>query len=278
MKTMLRGTRRVALAAATSCTLALGAGGCAISTQQEVALGQQYAAQANQQLPIVEDAALQQYFNALGNQIASHGRRNLDWHFYIVNTDEVNAFALPGGFVYVNRGVIEKAANLSELAGVLGHEISHVELRHSAKQLERQHTANLGLNLAYILMGRAPSGVEQAAIQVGGTAVFASYSRQAETEADDNAVPLLVRSGIDPHGLLTFFQKLLDMQQRQPGTVEQWFTTHPTTRARIADVRRLLQKYPQSGQLQTNSQAFERFKSRMQRYPAPPPQYRSNGE
>ncbi len=276
MKTMLRATRRLALATTTSCALAFGAGGCAISTQQEVALGQQYAAQANQQLPIVEDAALQQYISALGNQLASHGRRNLDWHFYIVNTDEVNAFALPGGFVYVNRGVIEKASNLSELAGVLGHEISHVELRHSAKQIERAQTANLGVNLAYILLGRAPSGVEQAAIQVGGTAVFANYSREAETQADENAVPLLVRTGIDPEGLLTFFQKLLDMQKRQPSTVEQWFATHPTAQDRIADVRRLLQKYPQSGQLQTNSQAFARFKSRMERYPAPPPQYRTN--
>lgn len=277
MTLTFHGLRRATAVALTAGTLGVGAAGCAMSTQQEVQLGQQYAAQVNQQLPIVQDASLNRYISALGTEIASHGRRNLDWHFYIVNTDQVNAFALPGGFVYVNRGLIERTRNMSELAGVLGHEISHVELRHSAKQIERQQTANVGLNLAYILLGRAPSGAEQAAIQVGGTAVFAKYSRDAERQADENAVPLLVRTGIDPHGLVTMFQTLLSEEQRNPSSVEQWFATHPTTQARISDVEQVLRKYPQSSRLQENSSAYSQFKSRLRSYPQPPAQYRSSG-
>ncbi len=267
MKKRVRG-RVLPLVLAT--TAGVGAAGCAISTQQEVQIGQQYAAQVNSQLPMVNDASLLSYVRSLGEQIASHGRRNLDWHFYIVNTDEVNAFALPGGFVYVNRGLIDHASNMSELAGVLAHEISHVELRHSAKQLEREQAANVAVTLPYILMGRTPSTAERAAIQVGGSAVFASYSREAEGEADANAVPLLVKSGIDPHGLVTMFQELLREQQAQPSVVAQWFSTHPTTQQRITDVRQELQRYPSSSRLLTHSSAFQRFKSRLAAYPAPP--------
>src|SRR5690606_13613576 len=93
-----------------------------ISTQQEVQMGQQYAAQINQQLPIIENAEISRYINVLGDSIATPSDdRNLDWHFYVVNSGEVNAFASPGGFIYVNRGLIERADKLDELAGVLGH-------------------------------------------------------------------------------------------------------------------------------------------------------------
>jgi predicted Zn-dependent protease len=244
---------------------------CGISTQQEVEMGAQYAAEINQQLPIVEDATLHNYINRLGRQIAAQGDRQLDYRFYIVNAEEVNAFAVPGGYVYLNRGLIEATDNQAELAGVLAHEIAHVEERHSVEQMEKAQGANLGLTAAYVLLGRQPSGVERAGVGVVGSAIFAGFSRDAEREADDRAVPLLVRSGIDPRGLTSFFEELLEMQQRQPSTVERWFSTHPTTRERIRDVEAAIARLPAASLrgLRTNTSDYASFQQRMRNHPAP---------
>lgn len=252
------------------------ASACSIGQRDEVALGRQYAAEINRELPIVDDPVVTRYINLLGRNIAQQGDRNLDYTFYVVNTNAVNAFAVPGGFIYVNRGLIERSANLSELAGVLAHEVAHVEERHGVQQIERIQRANLGLSLAYILLGRAPGGLERAAIEVGGAAIFASYSRGAEREADAVAIPLLVRAGIDPRGLVTFFQKLLEDQERRPGTVEQWFSTHPLTEERIAETNAEIQRIPESTLrgLTVNSPQYEEMKARMRQYPGPPPGYR----
>lgn len=276
MNVLIRRLRGPALGVAAGATFL--AAGCAISQQQELAMGSQYASEINNELPIVNDAAANQYINALGNRIASHGSRGIRYQFYIVNSDVVNAFAVPGGYVYVNRGLIERASNTSELAGVLAHEIGHVEERHSVEQLERAQQANVGLTLAYVLLGRNPGGVEQTAINVGGGLYFARFSREAESEADADAVPLLVASGINPNGLVTFFQKLLADQQRQSSAVDGWFSTHPTTQDRISSVRTLIARAPgsQLRGLQTNTSDFSTFKSRLARYPAPPKEYRSS--
>ncbi|MGH7477478.1 MAG: M48 family metallopeptidase [Longimicrobiales bacterium] len=268
--------RRAGAALVLTAGVGVGAAACSMSTQQEVELGQQYAAEINRQLPIVDDATTNQYINALGSEIARYGQRNLRYTVFIVNTDAVNAFAVPGGYVYLNRGLIDETDNLAELAGVLAHEIAHVELRHGAEQMERAQRANLGLNLAYILIGRNPSQLEQAAIQVGGSAWFASHSREAENEADNVAVDLLVASRIDPNGMVTFFMELLQERQRQPNRFEQWFSTHPLEEQRIAAVRARIQQYSaaQRANLTTNTRAYESFKNRLSRYPAPPPEFR----
>ncbi|MGH7575985.1 MAG: M48 family metallopeptidase [Longimicrobiales bacterium] len=253
------------------------AASCSISQQREIELGQQYAADINRQLPIVDDAAVNRYINALGDEIAVHGDRDIDYRFYIVNSDIVNAFAVPGGFVYVNRGLVEAADNMSELAGVIAHEIGHVEERHSVEQMERLQGANLGLNLAYILLGRRPSGVERAAIDVGGGLVFSSYSRKAEEEADQTAIALLVAADINPEGLVTFFDELLEQRSRRPSQLEQWFSTHPLTEDRIDHVQQVIDRTPgaQAPGLQTQSNAFAAFKAQLRQYPEPPPEYRA---
>ncbi|MGH7553446.1 MAG: M48 family metallopeptidase [Longimicrobiales bacterium] len=250
---------------------------CGISTAQEQQMGQQYATQINSQLPIVNDASANRYLTQLGTSIAQRGQRRIPYRFFIVNSEVVNAFAVPGGYVYVNRGLIEAADNVSELAGVVAHEIGHVEERHSVEQLERVQGANLGLNLAFILLGRAPSGVESAAINVGGGAFFARYSRGAEDEADAVAVRLLVASGIHPNGLVTFFNELIAERQRRPSQLEQWFSTHPTTEDWIRHVQGLIARVPRS-QLQGLPMAgsgFDTFKANLRRYPAPPRQTRA---
>jgi len=126
--------KRALIGVAITCSLL----GCGISQQQEVQMGQQYAQQINAQLPIIQDPELNRYINVIGDSIARLTKRaDLDWHFFIVDAAEVNAFAVPGGFVYVNRGLIERADQMDELAGVLGHEIGHVVKRHTVKQMEK---------------------------------------------------------------------------------------------------------------------------------------------
>ena len=264
-----RARRSIAILALLSATTAVA---CAVSRQQEIELGQQYSAQLDAELPLINDAASVRYMNSLGNSLARHGSRGLSYSFKIVNSDVVNAFAVPGGFVYVNRGLIERADNMSELAGVVAHEIAHVEKRHSAEQIERVQGANLGLSLAYVLLGRQPSSVESTAINVGGGLVFANYSRDAEEEADAVAVPLLVSAGINPQGLVSFFQKLLDDQGRSSSALEQWFSTHPTTADRIADTRARIASLPQSQlrNLATESQEFDAFQARIRAMPPAP--------
>lgn len=270
--TILPGARmiKVSLTIAAAGLLA----GCGVSTQQEVQMGQQTAQQVEAQLPMVQDAIIQNYVNSLGQRIASRtSRSDLDWRFRVVNSSVVNAFALPGGFVYVNRGVLERASNMSEVAGVLGHEIEHVVRRHSVKQMEQAQGANVGVGILCALTGVCQSGVAQAAIQVGGAAVFAKFSRTDEVQADEGGFNNLMRAGINPRGMYTFFQKLLaEEQQSGGGNVAAWFSDHPGTTDRIADIQRMLNQVPAatSSGLATNESGFATMKARLNQLgPAP---------
>src|SRR3954469_21293027 len=232
-------------------SLAVGAvallAGCGVSTQQEVQMGQETAQQVNAQLPMVQDAVINSYVNSLGQRIAhTTSRADLDWQFRVVNSDMVNAFALPGGFIYINRGVLVRADNMSEVAGVLGHEIEHVVRRHSVKQMEQAQGANVGVGILCALTGVCQSGVAQAAINIGGTAVFAKFSRTDEVQADEGGFNNVIRAGISPRGMLTLFNKLLAEEQSGNSNVSAWFADHPGTSYRIADIQRLLNQTPAS--------------------------------
>lgn len=272
MLSHIRGARRSVAVLAVAGTTSIAAGCASISTQQEVQLGQEYADQLARELPLVRDRQSVQYINDLGRSIARRAdQRGIPYTFYIVNAPEVNAFAVPGGHIYLNRGLIERSENMSELAGVLAHEIGHVVHRHGIDQMERAQTANTALGVLYgVLLGRNPSGVEQVGIQVGGSAIFAGYSRDAEREADATAIQYLVASRIDPRGMVSLFEKLLAERQRNPAAVERWFSTHPTENERIQNTRAAIADMP-PGSLQglnTNSQAFVNFKSRVRSLPA----------
>lgn len=236
-------------------------------------MGQQYAAQVNTELPVIHDAEIDRYINALGDSIARlTNRGDLEWHFFVVNTDVVNAFALPGGFVYINRGVIERADKLDELAGVVGHEIGHIVRRHSVKQMQQKQGANIGLALTCMLTKVCDSQASQAAIQVGGAAVFASFSRQDEKEADEEGFKNVVRANISPKGMVSFFQKLLAQQTSQPSAVDAWFSDHPLTQDRIADIQRLIDAKDPAilRTLTEDTKSFQDFKQRVHSLPPGP--------
>ncbi len=250
--------------------LAVSLSACGVSQQQEVQMGQEYSQQINAQLPIIRDPEVNRYINLLGDQIASHtSRADLDWHFFVVDSKEVNAFAVPGGYVYVNRGLIERTTAMDELAGVLGHEIGHVVRRHTIKQMEQAQGANVGVTLACVLTNICASQAAGALINVGGTALFARFSRNDEAEADQEGVVNTVRSGISPQGMVTMFEKLLQERKTRPSAVEGWFATHPLEEDRIQAVRAQIATIPaaQLRGLTKNSSNYNSFVARMRSLP-----------
>jgi predicted Zn-dependent protease len=256
-----------------SVVLALGLGACAISQQQEVQMGASYADQINSQLPIVTDPEINRYINVFGDSIAQLAdRRDLQWHFYVVDSKEVNAFAVPGGYIYVNRGLIERTNNMSQLAGVLGHEIGHVTERHSVEQMQKAQGANIGVTLACVLTSVCNSQAAGTAINVAGGAVFAKFSRQAEQEADVRAVENVIRAGIHPEGIPQMFEILLAERQARPAGVDAWFATHPLEEDRIAATRAVIAKIDPAilQSLARDSRNYQTFKQRVEGLPPSP--------
>jgi predicted Zn-dependent protease len=247
---------------------------CSVSTQQEIDMGKQYAQQINAQLPIINDPEANRYINVLGDSIAKlTSRADIpDWHFFIVDSKEVNAFAVPGGFIYVNRGLIERTQRMDQLAGVLGHEIGHVVRRHSIKQMQQQQGANIGVTLACILTRICDTQASQAAIQVGGTALFAKFSRSDEAEADAEGIKNVVRAGISPNGIPEMFEILLQERQSNPSAVEGWFSTHPMEEDRIAATKAQIAQISPAilRTLRTDSPQYQTFKKRIQSLPPSP--------
>jgi predicted Zn-dependent protease len=247
---------------------------CSVSQDQEVALGRQNAEEINAQLPIVTDPSISGYIQNLGDSIAkTTSRADLDWHFYVVNTKQVNAFALPGGYIYVNRGLIESAKKLDELTGTLGHEIGHVIQRHTVKQMQTAEKANVGVAVVCTLTNICHSGLAQAAVQVGGTALFAKHSRLDELQADSEGVVNVTRAGFDPQGIPDLFQVLLKEREYRPTAVEGWFASHPLEETRIARAKELIaqMKLDDSRRLIVDDPQFQAFKARVAELPAAPP-------
>ena len=189
-----------------------------------------------------------------------------------MDSREVNAFAVPGGYIYVNRGLIERTQKMDQLAGVLGHEIGHVVKRHSIKQMQQAQGANMGVTLACILTRICESQAGQAAIQVGGTALFAKFSRSDETEADVEGIQNVVRAGISPNGIPEMFQILLNERQSNPSAVEGWFSTHPMEEDRIANTRAIIAQINPATlrSLATDTQRYQSFKARIRSLPPSP--------
>jgi predicted Zn-dependent protease len=259
---------------AAPCAVAAALAACDISEDQEVALGQQYAEQIAAQLPLVRDPAITGYVTELGHRIArGTNRADLQWRFFVVDAREVNAFAVPGGFVYINRGLIERADRMNELAGVLGHEIGHVVLRHSVKQMEKATRTSVGIAVVCTLTGWCESGTAQVAINVAGSAWFAHHSRRDEAAADSDAVFSVSRAGIDPSGIPRFFETLLRERRASPGPLETWFRTHPLEEDRVEQTWSLVRSLDARSlsDLADDTPDFQAFKQRVLALPPPRP-------
>jgi predicted Zn-dependent protease len=248
---------------------ALSLAGC-VTEQREVAIGNQIATQINAQVPLVQDVPLNLYLNDLGGLIARHsGRPGLQYHFYIVDSPALNAFALPGGHVYVNRGLIERTRNVSELAGVLAHEIGHVAARHGAENLQRQmRTRSMAGTMYQLILGSKPL-LDQEALNLGGALWAAQNSRADEAEADRLAVDYLVDTGVDPRGMLSLFGTLWAEEQHTPGTQQvSWFSTHPGTAMRMEATRQQIRALPPPPRpLASNNESYAAFLRRLSDLP-----------
>lgn len=251
--------------------------GCGPASQdEEVQIGAQEAQRINAQLPMLDDPVVAGFVDSLGRAIAARtSRADLQWHFAVVNTPVVNAFALPGGYIYVNRGVLEHARSMDELAGVLGHEIEHVVLRHSVRQMQKAQEAQTGVSIVCSLTRICEHTAAQVGIQVAGSLAFAKFSRQDEQAADSGGFQNVVASGIDPKGMLTFFEKLANEEQRAGGNaaaVIPWFTDHPGTQDRIAEIERMLETVPPSERrrLVADTPEYQAMRERLASLPPAP--------
>jgi predicted Zn-dependent protease len=210
--------------------------GCATLTiPQERQLGQQVQAQVRQEVDLLRDPVVDNYVSSIGRAIVrASGPQPFDYHFYVVAADEINAFALPAGFIYMNTETILRARNVSELAGVMAHEVGHVAKRHIAQNYNRQRSTGLLHQVAVLGAGMAGgSAAAGAANLMGGLAGMAylnSFTREAEAEADDFAVDVMPQAGYDPRGMVTFFQTL---KQEGGPSVPEFLSSHPTSASRI---------------------------------------------
>ncbi len=208
------------------------------SPQQEVQLGREAAAQAERQLTLSGDPALNSRVRAIGQRLVRHSPApNYPYTFKVVRDNRINAFALPGGPVYVNTGTIAAAANDAQLAGVLAHEIAHVALRHATNQTSKTTLAQFPLAALGGAMGAGSIGgqLAQLGIAFGANTVFLKYSRDAERQADIAATQMLYDAGYNPEEMARFFEK---MERQERGRSVEWLSSHPSPGNRAELVRR----------------------------------------
>jgi predicted Zn-dependent protease len=211
------------------------------SVQQDVQAGRQAAGQVERQMPMLRDAQVTSYVNAIVRRLAAQADGpEFAYQAKVVNSAEINAFALPGGYIYVNRGLISAVRNEAELAGVLAHEIAHVAERHGTEQATKAYGAQAGVGLlAQVLGGRDRRlGVaEQVIGSLGVNAAFMKFSRNAEHEADQVGARIMARAGYDPMAMATFFDLLQAQKRSNPNAVAKFFSSHPPASDRSARIR-----------------------------------------
>lgn len=230
-----------------------------LSEDAELAEGKQAHEQVLAEYGAYDNPALQAYVNDLGQRLARQSHRaQLKWTFTVLDSPEINAFALPGGYVYVTRGIMAYMESEADLAGVMGHEIGHVTARHGAQRATRQQTAGLGVLAASVL--GAVLGVGDVANQVSQSVAagyVAKYSREQELQADQLGAEYLVRNNYDPHNMVDVIQLLKRQEQfaadqaRAEGKAPKaggsdWLASHPSNEQRLADIQRIAEKYPGS--------------------------------
>ena len=232
------------------------------SIEKEVAIGRQFSREVDQSAKLVEDPIVVEYINKVGQNLVLHSDAKVPFTIKVIDSDEVNAFALPGGFFYVNKGLILEADNEAELAGPMAHEIAHVCARHGVEQASKGQIVQWGSLPLMFLGGWGGFAVQQAAslaIPMG----FLKFSRNAENEADRLGAQYMWACGYDPHALASFFEKLQVKDKKKPGTLARIFSTHPMTAERIENVNGLISRFPERSEYTLNTSEFNLVKNRL---------------
>ncbi len=210
-----------------------------MSEAEEIEMGRDADVEITASLGLYDSAELQRSVSDIGNNLASHSERpTLPWSFKLVDDPMVNAFALPGGFIFVTRGIMVALNSEAELAGVIGHEIGHVTARHSASQMSRQQLQQIGLGVGAVLSSDVASAA--GVLSAGLGLLNMSYSRGDESQSDELGVRYMSRAGYDPNALVGVFQTLALASGGGEGSVPEWASTHPNPVNRAEDIREII--------------------------------------
>jgi predicted Zn-dependent protease len=215
----------------------------------------------------VTDPVVRGYVARIGRELAAHavGER-YPYTFSVANYREINAFALPGGPVWINRGAMQAAGTESQLAGVLAHEIAHISQRHAAQQLSNAMVTNLGLSLFGALLGNAGgAAAANIAARYVASGAFLKFSRDDEQEADRVGVGIMRRAGWDAHGMIELMESIREQEKRDPGSVETFFSNHPSPKDRVALLARVV---PTRRSGARDSVMFQSIRARLRQLPA----------
>src|SRR5689334_319186 len=233
------------------------------SLEKEIALGKQLAQEVERQAKIIDDPVIAEYVNRLGQNLVRNSDAKVPFTIKVLDSEEVNAFALPGAFFFVNSGLMLKAESEAELAGVMAHEIAHVAARHGTKQATKGEIINLA-TIPLIFMG----GWTGYAIRQGaGLAIplgFLKFSQSMESEADFLGLQYLYKSGYDPTAFVDFFEKIQTLEKKKPGTLSKVFSSHPMNKDRISAAQNQIQKILEAKpEYVVNTSEFNDVKSRL---------------
>lgn len=237
-----------------------------ISYEKEIQIGAQYAAQIEQSTRLLTDQSVVDYVKDLTQNLVRHSDAKVPFVIRVVDSDEVNAFALPGGHLFVNKGLIETAETEDELVGVICHEIAHVAARHASERLTKAQLLNWAA-IPTIFVGGAGGIALRNGIGLALDLQILGISRGSEREADILGAQYAWHAGFDPDGFLTFFEKMLTKEKKQPGKLASWFRTHPTTPDRITYMKEEVEKcLPERPKYLVTSSRFDDMKAKLLAY------------
>ena len=230
---------------------------------EELRFGQAFVAQHEREITLYTDPVVTNYINDLGQSLVRYSKRsNIAYTFKVVSTKGVNAYAIPGGFIYVHLDLIRAAKTESELAAVIGHEIGHIVGRHSMKRLTRAYGIEI---LKQVILGKDASKTKKLIADILAAGILFRYSRDAERESDYYGVQNVYDAGIDPAGAATFFKTLSEMRRREPSALEKFLSTHPVPRERVMNVEIQIGRLPPKAGLRKDSSRFQQVKRRIGR-------------
>jgi predicted Zn-dependent protease len=235
------------------------------SLDKQVAMGRAYSQQVEHGAKMVQDPVVTEYINRLGQNLVRNSDAKVPFTIKVIDTDEINAFALPGGFFYVNSGLILAADNEAELAGVMAHEIGHVAACHVAREQTRSNIANLAsIGLIFIPGGWAVYQGAQAAMSIGLPLTFMKFSRTFEAQADFLGMEYMYKAGYDPQSFISFFEKIEAQEKKKPGTIAKAFASHPMTDDRVAAAQQEMKNVlPPREEYILNTSEFDQVKGRL---------------